>query len=89
MKAEKYSGQIGRQKYMNEIGNRMIIVGNQGEWRGDCMLPISVYFGKWRLLRMKPVAMEDISHHLLLVSALIEHWCTSEGAYLAKKQAEE
>ena len=70
VKAEKYGGHIGRQQYMNEVGKRMIVVGNQGEWRRDCMLPIGVQFGKERLLRMKPIAMEDIGHHLRLVSAL-------------------
>lgn len=64
MEAEKYGGQIGRQKNMNEVGNGMIVVGNQGERRRDCMLPIRVYLGKGRLLRMKPIAMEDISYQL-------------------------
>lgn len=74
MKAEKYSGQIGRQKYMNKVGNGMIVMSNQGEWRRDRMLPAGVHFGKGRLLRMKPIAMEDICHHLQLVSALVRHW---------------
>ena len=28
MESEKYGWQIGRQKYMDEVGNRMIVVGN-------------------------------------------------------------
>lgn len=71
MKAEKYGGQIGRQKYMNEVGNGMIVVGNQGEGRRYCVLPVGVHFGEWRSHRMKPFAMEDIGHHLQFVSTLI------------------
>lgn len=69
MKAENYGGQIRRQEYMNQVGNGMIVVGDQGERRGDCMLPIGMHFGKGRLFRMKPIAMEDIGQHLQLVSA--------------------
>ena len=71
VKAENYGGQIRRQEYMSEIGTGMIVVGNQRERRGDCMLPIGMHFGKGRLLRMKAIAMEDISHHLQLVRALV------------------
>lgn len=71
MKAESNGGQICRQKNMNKVGNGMIVVGNQGEWRRDRMLPTGVHSCKGRLLRMKSIAMEDVSHHLSLVSALV------------------
>ena len=87
MEAKKHSGQIGRQKYMYKVGNRMIIMGNEREWRRDCMLPIGVRFRKGRLLRMQRVAMEDIGHHLIRQRAGLSTW--NEGAYLAKEQAEE
>lgn len=75
---------------MNEVGNGMIVVGDQGEWRRDCMLPIGVHFGNGRLLRVKPIAMEDIGHRLHLVSARwSQHLYRSKRAYLPKEQAEE
>ena len=80
VKAENYGGQIRRQEYMNQICNGMIVVGYQGERRGDCMLPIGMHSGKGRLFRMKPIAMEDIGQHLQLVSALVSALVRSTGS---------
>ena len=49
---------------MDKVGSRMVVVGNKRKWRRDCVLPIGVGFGKGRLPRVKPVSMEDVSHHL-------------------------
>ena len=65
MEAKKDSRQIGRHKHMDKVGNRVIIMGNEREWRRDCMLPIVVHFRKGRLLRVKRVAMEDIGYPLI------------------------
>ena len=74
MEAKENSGQIGRHKYMYKVGNRVIIMGNEREWRRDCMLPIGVCFRKGRLLRVKRVAMEDIGHHLIRQRAGLSTW---------------
>ena len=74
---------------MNEVGNRMIVVSNQGERCRDCMLPIGVHFGKGRLFRVKSIAMDGIGHHLKLVNwHLCSHFSTILKAYLAKQEAE-
>ena len=71
MEAKKHSGQIGRHKYMHNVGNWMVIMGNERKWREDCMLPIGMRFRKGRLLRVKRVAMEDIGHDLIGQRALV------------------